>query len=91
MFSDYTGFKTVRTNVHAIQRNYLDVTKLKYYIPNEVETQGLDGLRASPEGLKKLASGEVDPVQLLFSEAGVEQAVQTSKDPFMISVENWPK
>lgn len=90
VFSDYTGYKTVRTNVHAIQRNFLEVTKLKYYIPNEVEARGVEGLRARGEEVKTLATGDVDPVQLLFSDAGLEESEQTSKDPYQIGIENWP-
>jgi len=34
-----TGYKTVRCNLHAIQENFLQVTNLKYFLPNEIEQE----------------------------------------------------
>ena len=89
VFSDYTGYKTVNTNVHAMQRNFLNVTNLNYYIPNELDQEALDRLRESGQEIQYLSNGDIDPVQLLFQEQD-EAGIQKVKDPYGVAVENWP-
>ena len=36
-FSGATGYKTIGTELHSIQENYLSVVSLKYFYPSEVE------------------------------------------------------
>jgi len=91
VFSDFTGYKTVNTNIHAIQRNFLEVTKLKYYIPNEIEQEVIDAHRAEGEEVRLLETGDVDPVQFLFSDKALSDSEQTSSDPYGVSFENNPR
>jgi hypothetical protein len=61
-FSDMTGYKTVNSNVHAIQRNYLQVTDLKYYMPNELDQSYIYDAQAQGFEIERLANGEIDAV-----------------------------
>ena len=36
-FSDFAGYKQVKTNIYAIQENFLEITKSKFYMPTEIE------------------------------------------------------
>lgn len=49
-FGGATGYKTIGTELHSLQENYLSVVSLKYFYPTEVE----DDLKQS---LPKLRDG----------------------------------
>lgn len=68
----------------------MQVTKLKYYIPNEIDQSAIDAHQSAGVGVTRLETGDIDPVQFLFSDLALDDSGQTTKDPYGVGIENWP-
>lgn len=87
-FSDYTGYKTVMTNIHGVQENFLEVTNLQYYLGNELDQDFLDEKERLGEDVVRLPNGKIDPIRLLYSDVGTGED-QKSVDPHDLVIDNF--
>ena len=49
-FSDYSGYRQLRTRINAVWENYLDVVDLQYYLPAESEADITKDLKIIQNG-----------------------------------------
>lgn len=71
------GYNQAKTDIYAVQENYLNVIDLEYYMPSEIES----GLT-----LPYLPNGETDSIAALFSEQNLSP-YNGNKDIHNISVQ----
>mmetsp|Transcript_2325 Transcript_2325/g.3973 ORF Transcript_2325/g.3973 Transcript_2325/m.3973 type:complete len:755 (-) Transcript_2325:38-2302(-) len=81
--SDYSGYKSIKSNAFSVQRNFLQTLDLTYYFPRELESD----LKSQ---LSSLPNGDPDIIQALYSDFAIFNNSDGSLDPLELTVINYP-
>ena len=91
IFSDMVGYKVGVVGLYSLQENFLDVVNLKYFRLDEVSTGFLKKMEENRIDVRYLRNGDVDILQTLYAELPPDDISASDRDPFDMSVHNWPR
>lgn len=69
------------TGIYSISDNFLNVTNQTYFLPNEIE---------GDLNVQKLANGDWDYVEALYSNESIFPSADGTKDPLKLIKANFP-
>ena len=84
--SDFSGYKTVETNVYSIQSNFLRTVMPEYYMPTQIDQNKISDLKKEGIIVESIPeNGNEDIASLISLDDPNEEAYQDG-DPFDVTV-----
>ena len=68
------------TNFYGVSENFLDVTDLDYYLPNEYDTELIAAMQEAGVEIPRTARGDVDVIRLLYANQTTSSSKFTAYD-----------
>ena len=91
IFSDMVGYEVGVVGLHSLQENFLDVVNLKYFMLDEVSADFMRNMEENRIDIRYLRNGDIDILQTLYAELPPDDISASDRDPFDLSVHNWPQ